>query len=144
MKTKRSQRVVIMMIMVLYAFSLSPFFIFSINCDVNLCVAIQQMQRLHQTSNSEQVDFEAALRNSITSLKAIAGISAVIVEKFDESATNQNSFLIVTVKSPHLLSASTGPKVLRLEIQDSFPREEQSYISLNSPPEEPPPNFANC
>lgn len=143
MKIKRSQAFVTM-ITVLYAFSLFPFFTPSANRDFDLCAAIQQMQRLHQTSLSDQVDFQTALSSTIKSLRDIAGISAVIVERSDASATNQTTLLIVAVKSPHLLPTSTPPTVLSSEFQNTSLNEEQLYTSLAFPPEKPPPNLISC
>lgn len=143
MKTKRPQGI-IAMIITAYAFSLFPFLTSSANRDFDLRTVIQQMQELNEVSNSDHINFQSTLRDSITSLRAIAGISAVIVEKSDETATNKTSFLIVAVKSPHLLSTAIKPTAFCSESQNSYSREDQSYTSLNCAPEELPPRFLNC
>lgn len=138
MKMNRSQSIATLST-ALYTLSLFLFLTPSTQCDLDLCTTIQQMQRLHQTSLSDKEDFQSALSGAIQSLRAMAGISAVIVKRTEESASRLNSILIVVVKSPHLLSTPTDPIVSKLGIQNISLKETHPYTSLDFPPETPPP-----
>lgn len=108
--------------------------------DIDLRVAIQQIQKIHNASVSDQINFPEAVRGSIDSLRAIAGIKAVIIKKSAIDETNQPTILVVLTTSPHIQSTYTYPIDFRASVRDNFPTEKQRYISINFPPDTPPPN----
>ncbi|NTU72596.1 hypothetical protein HGB07_00235 [Candidatus Roizmanbacteria bacterium] len=141
-KIKRSQAVVTV-IMAFYALSLFMFSSPPTNNECDLYRVIQQMQKLNQTSASNSVNFQHALCEVIKTVRASAGLTAIIVEKSEKNTTNQSSILILSLKFPHILPASTVPPVLSLGGNNILSKEDQNYTSFDFPPEKPPPNCMN-
>ncbi len=143
MKIKQ-KKIFLITIISCYFFALFPFFTPSENNYLDLSAAIQQIQKVQQSSFSNQNYFQTALRGSILSLRSIAGISAVIVKTSPKSATTDtdSSFVLVLVKLPHILS-TTGYQTMKISnFHDGLLMVNNIYKSLTFPPELPPPIFS--
>lgn len=135
----------ISVITVLYVLSLFPSPFSGKDGYLDLGSVIQQMQNLHHASISEQVDFGAALRGSVLSLKALAGMNSIVINKTNKNNASQEGFLlIVLVKSPYLLLNSNYHPSISLKFKGSPILEDKLYTSLDFPPETPPPIAPFC
>ncbi len=126
-----------------YILSLFFFFPSAKNSYLDLSAAIQQIQKIQQSSVSNQNSFQTALRGSILSLKSIAGLSAVIVKTSHNNTTtdSDSSFVLVLVKLPHILSTSIYQYAMFSDLQDRL-MVNSIYKSPAFPPELPPPIFS--
>lgn len=142
---KKQNHTLVVIALAFYVFSLFPFLAPVKNDTIALESVIQQIQKLHSASISEQTDFPTALRGSLTALRIVAGINTVIVKKAGDSETTTDYQLVtLVVKLPHLLPANTydnsiaiGPKITPITTK-------QIYTSPHFPPETPPPVTTSC
>lgn len=105
----------------------------------DLRIAIQNLQKLDNAANSGHTHFVTALRGSIMSLRAIAGLNCIIVDTTDNHSDSDTSGVVVFVKLPCLLPADSSFQLFNTEQYHPNSYVSGHYISLNFPPDTPPP-----
>ena len=136
----RSWRAHLFVFFIVGLHTLSPFYAFvTRGQNPDLRTAILSLQALESGCFSDGERFQRALGGSIMSLRALAGLSYVIMGEKSSSTHDDSSTVIVVVNSPFILSRTPQyfqplPSACCLQARNS-----SLYISLDLPPDIPPP-----
>jgi hypothetical protein len=134
-------KIIIIPIMALYAISILPLLNWPYGQKSDLGSVIQLIQKLADSSNSEQSEFSPTFYASLNALRLTAGIKVLIVDT-PQDPQHEPSILIIDGKPPHLLLSATATQV-HYQISESYFPYIHLYTSLSMNPPTPPPQH-NC
>lgn len=126
-------RVLTIVLLVCYAFSF-PLFHHPNEIPADLSQIILHLQNSNETFNSKSNFGNTTHSDSIRILKSIAGLNFMQVN----TGERDQSSVLVELTTPHLLSANKGFSPLLIQ-SDPMDFQTLFYISINSPPDIPPP-----
>jgi hypothetical protein len=130
-------KIIIIPIMALYAISILPLLNWPSGQESDLGSVIQLIQKLADSSSSENSEFAPTFHASLKALRLTAGIKMLIVET-PQDPQHEPSILIIDGKPPHLLLAPSEKRI-RFQFPESYYPYIQLYTSLSMNPPTPPP-----
>lgn len=131
-------KIIIISIISLYTISILPCLSLPYGQQSELRTAIQLIQKLSDSSSSEQIEFESAFHETIKAMRLTAGIKVIIVETPQAGPHHESTVFIIDAKPPHLLSAAFSRHIF-VQLSENHFNYINEHKSLTITPPTPPP-----